>query len=159
MRLRYLLIPAALVLAVVAGTAGSPPAGGSIEGKVNYTGTPPKMKPIDMSKEPTCAKEYNPPLQTQNVVTGPGSALEHVVVYISAGEPPSPKPWLLLPLVARPPHGAPRPAHRAPRPAERSPVRSPERIRQRLHPLRSSHAPPSPSPPLRMRRCSLRSCC
>ena len=31
------------------------------DGKVTYTGTPPKMKPIDMSKEPVCAKEHNPP--------------------------------------------------------------------------------------------------
>jgi len=75
----------------MAGSAGPAPCG-TIEGKVTYTGTPPKMKPIDMSKEPTCAKEYNPPLQTQSVVTGTGSALQHVVVYISAGEPPSPIP-------------------------------------------------------------------
>jgi len=51
------------------------------------------MKPIDMSKEPTCAKEHNPPLLGENVVTGPGNALQYVVVYISAGEqsaqPPS----------------------------------------------------------------------
>jgi len=33
------------------------------------------MKPIDMSKEPTCAKEHNPPLLGENVVTGPGNAL------------------------------------------------------------------------------------
>src|SRR5437588_7652306 len=65
---------------------------GTIEGKVTYTGTPPKMKPIDMAKEPTCAKEHNPPEMAQNVVTGPGNALEYVVVYISAGGPPSPTP-------------------------------------------------------------------
>jgi hypothetical protein len=50
------------------------------------------MKPIDMSKEPTCAKEHTPPLETQNVTTGPGNALEYVVVYISAGEPSSQAP-------------------------------------------------------------------
>ena len=65
---------------------------GTIEGKVTYTGTPPKMKPIDMAKEPTCAKEHNPPEMAQNVVTGPGNVLEYVVVYISAGGPPSPTP-------------------------------------------------------------------
>jgi hypothetical protein len=91
MRYRYLLLPALVVLTVMAGSAGPAPSG-TVEGKVTYTGTPPKMKPIDMSKEPTCAKEYNPPLQTQSVVTGPGSALQYVVVYISAGEPPSPVP-------------------------------------------------------------------
>jgi hypothetical protein len=83
-----LLVPFAGVLAVsVLAKLANPPAGsGTIEGKVTYTGTPPKMKPIDMSKEPTCQKEHNPPLTTQNVVTGPGNTLQYVVVYISAGE-------------------------------------------------------------------------
>jgi Carboxypeptidase regulatory-like domain len=63
-----------------------PPAGTStIDGKVTYTGTPPKMKPIDMSKEPSCAKEHNPPELVQTVTTGPGNSLEYAVVYISAG--------------------------------------------------------------------------
>ncbi len=67
--------------------AAAPPAGtGTITGKVTYTGTPPKMKPIDMSKEPTCAKQHATPVTTENVVTGPGNALEWVVVYISAGD-------------------------------------------------------------------------
>jgi plastocyanin len=68
--------------------AGSPPpaGGGSISGKVTYTGTPPKMKPIDMSKEPSCAKQHTTPVMTENVATGPESALQYVVVYISAGD-------------------------------------------------------------------------
>jgi Carboxypeptidase regulatory-like domain len=65
---------------------------GMIEGKVTYTGTPPKMKPIDMSKEPACAKMYSSPQLTQNVVTGPGNTLEYVVVYISGGETSSSAP-------------------------------------------------------------------
>jgi hypothetical protein len=69
-----------------------PPAGGTITGKVTYTGTPAKMKPIDMSKEPICAKEHNPPAKTETVVTGPGNALEYVVLYISAGDKPSGPP-------------------------------------------------------------------
>jgi Carboxypeptidase regulatory-like domain len=92
MRLRYVLIPAAVVFAVAVGSAGPAPAGGGIEGKVTYTGTPPKMKPIDMSKEPTCQKEHNPPELTQNVATGPENALQYVVVYVSAGEKPSETP-------------------------------------------------------------------
>ncbi len=59
--------------------------GGTISGKVTYTGTPVKQKPIDMSKEPSCAKEHNPPATTETVVTGPNNTLENVVVYISAG--------------------------------------------------------------------------
>jgi plastocyanin len=65
----------------------APPAGsGSITGKVTYTGTPMKMKPIDMSKEPSCAKQHATPITTQNVTTGPGNTLQWVVVYISAGD-------------------------------------------------------------------------
>src|ERR1700741_513590 len=58
---------------------------GTISGKVTYTGTPVKQKPIDMSKEPSCAKQHTPPITTETVVTGPNNTLENVVVYISAG--------------------------------------------------------------------------
>jgi hypothetical protein len=63
------------------------PAGGSVSGKVTYEGTPAKQKPIDMSKEPSCAKQYGTPPTTETVVTGPNNSLENVVVYISAGAP------------------------------------------------------------------------
>src|SRR2546426_5636797 len=35
-----------------------PGAAGTISGKVTYTGTPPKMKPIDMAKEPNCVTQH-----------------------------------------------------------------------------------------------------
>jgi len=60
---------------------------GTISGKVTYTGTPAHQKPIDMSKEPTCAKQHPTPQTTETVVTGSGNSLENVVVYISAGAP------------------------------------------------------------------------
>ena len=63
------------------------PGGGTVTGKVTYTGTPAKPKPIDMAKEPSCAKQYTAPPMTENVVTGSGNTLEYVVVYISAGAP------------------------------------------------------------------------
>ncbi|MFZ0036030.1 MAG: carboxypeptidase regulatory-like domain-containing protein [Candidatus Acidiferrales bacterium] len=98
MKTRYFL---ALALLVAVSSAlvvlAAPPAGnGSITGKVTYTGTPPKMKPIDMSKEPTCAKQHTTPVMTENVVTGPGNALEDVVVYISAGAPETAAPTQTL---------------------------------------------------------------
>jgi plastocyanin len=65
---------------------GTPPAAGTISGKVTYTGTPPKMKPIDMSKEPSCAKQHTTPVMTENVATGPENSLQYVVVFISAGD-------------------------------------------------------------------------
>jgi hypothetical protein len=95
MRIKYFL---ALTIAVLMGGGmllfASPPAGsGSISGKITYTGTPPKMKPIDMSKEPTCAKQHaTAPVLTQNVTTGPGNTLQWVVVYISAGDQESSVP-------------------------------------------------------------------
>jgi plastocyanin len=67
--------------------AGPKPAGGTISGKVTYEGTPAKMKPIDMSKEPSCAKMYATPPLAEAVVTGAGNSLENVVVYVSAGAP------------------------------------------------------------------------
>jgi hypothetical protein len=91
MRSRYFLILAVVAIAVTVNSAGPAPTG-AIDGKITYAGTPPKMKPINMAQEPTCAKEHNPPLETQSVVTGPANALQYVVVYISAGEPPSPIP-------------------------------------------------------------------
>jgi hypothetical protein len=86
-----------LALVVAAGSAmvvlAGPPAGnGSITGKVTYTGTPPKMKPIDLSKEPARALQHTTPVMTQNVETGPGNVLEHAVVYISAGAPETAAP-------------------------------------------------------------------
>ena len=59
--------------------------GGTISGKVTYTGTPVKQKPIDMSKEPSCAKQHATPVTTETVVTGANNTLDNVVVYISAG--------------------------------------------------------------------------
>ena len=94
MKTKFFLILAAVVLISAAMVvAAAPPAGnGTITGKVTYTGTPPKMKPIDMSKEPSCAKQHATPVTTENVMTGPGNTLEDVVVYISAGDAGSSAP-------------------------------------------------------------------
>jgi len=60
---------------------------GTVSGKVSYTGTPAHQKPIDMSKEPSCAKQHATPITTETVVTGPNNALDNVVVYVSSGAP------------------------------------------------------------------------
>ena len=60
---------------------------GTVSGKVTFTGTPAKPKTIDMSKEPSCAKQHATPLTTESVVTGPNNGLENVVVYVSSGAP------------------------------------------------------------------------
>lgn len=59
--------------------------GGTISGKVTYSGTPAKQHAIDMSKEPSCAKQHATPVMTEGVVTGGNSALDNVLIYISAG--------------------------------------------------------------------------
>jgi len=84
----FLPILLVLLVSMALGTlAVPPPTGGTITGKVTYTGTPPKMKPIDMSKEPNCAKEHAAsPVLYENVVVGAGNTLEWSVVYVSAGD-------------------------------------------------------------------------
>lgn len=88
--------PAIGALALVAlGTAATdapaarPVAAGTITGTVTYTGTPPKMRPIDMSKEPACARAHPTPVMTETIVSGPGNTVQYSVVYISAGGPPA----------------------------------------------------------------------
>jgi len=58
---------------------------GTVSGKVTYTGTPVKQKPISMAKEPSCDKQHPTPITTETIVTGANNTLENVVVYISAG--------------------------------------------------------------------------
>lgn len=62
------------------------PRAGSISGTVTYTGTMPKMKVIDMAKEPSCAAQHKSPVTTESAIAGPNNSLEDVVVYISAGD-------------------------------------------------------------------------
>src|SRR5438270_11027496 len=85
------LMSAALAIGFVAMIAqrkvnAAPPSGGSVTGTIKLDGTPPHQKPIDMSKEPSCAAIHKDhPATTENVVVGPDGGLENVVVYISEG--------------------------------------------------------------------------
>ncbi len=87
MRAKVISITAALALIFAADLLHARAGGGTISGKITYEGTPAKPKPIDMSKEPSCAKQHATPIVTETVVTGPSNSLENVVVYISAGAP------------------------------------------------------------------------
>ena len=86
MRIKGVFLAGVAILAAATMTTAVPN-GGTVSGKVTYEGTPAKQKPIDMSKEPSCAKQHATALTTETVVTGPNNALENVVVYISAGAP------------------------------------------------------------------------
>ncbi len=59
---------------------------GKITGTVKLDGAAPRMKGIDMSKDPYCVKQHeNSPAHLENVVVGSGGGLENVVLYISEG--------------------------------------------------------------------------
>jgi Carboxypeptidase regulatory-like domain len=77
------------LVAVSGGVAGPPhraAIAGTISGKVTYTGTLPKIRTIDMAKEPSCVTQHSTPVTSEDAVTGPGNSVRYVVVYISAGD-------------------------------------------------------------------------
>lgn len=77
MRKKVSLLPALLLMPCVMFAT-------DLTGKVTVDGTVPKPKTIDMSKEPSCAKQYSTPPTTEAEVVGGSNALENVVVYISS---------------------------------------------------------------------------
>jgi plastocyanin len=79
-----LLVTAAATTGAVRLAANAP--ADTITGTVTYTGTLPKMKPIDMAKEPSCAADHKSPVMTESAVGGPNNSLQDVVVYVSAGD-------------------------------------------------------------------------
>jgi len=81
------LLAVSLGMSLLPAVSAAPPSAGKITGSVKLDGQAPHQKPIDMSKEPACAKSYSTPPTMENVLVGPNSALENVVVYISAGAP------------------------------------------------------------------------
>jgi hypothetical protein len=64
----------------------APPSGGGVTGTIKLDGVAPHQKPIDMSKEPTCAAQHKDhPITTEGVVAGADGGLANVVVYLSEG--------------------------------------------------------------------------
>jgi Carboxypeptidase regulatory-like domain len=65
------------------------PGGATVSGRVTVTGTVPKLKPLDLTKEPACVKMHqSDPLLPESIIIGPGNTLRNVVVYVSSGSPP-----------------------------------------------------------------------
>jgi plastocyanin len=58
---------------------------GKVTGTIKLDGTAPHQKPIDMSKEPSCAAQHSTPITTETVMAGNNGGLQNVVVYISEG--------------------------------------------------------------------------
>ena len=86
MQSRKIVMAATAVFTLITMTSARPQ-NGTISGRVTFDGTPAKAHTIDMSQEPSCAKQYAKPVLAENVVTGRENALENVVVYVSAGAP------------------------------------------------------------------------
>ncbi len=74
--------------AAPAGGAAAAPAAvanaGTISGVVNFAGTAPAMKTIDMSAEQTCADKHTTP-QTEETVVANNGKLKNVFIHITAG--------------------------------------------------------------------------
>jgi len=79
-----LLLLAAGLLRLTPGVGAAPTA--SISGTVKLDGPAPHQRPIDMSKDPSCAQSRaGAPAAAENVVVGANGGLANVVVYISHG--------------------------------------------------------------------------
>ncbi|HEX9417661.1 MAG TPA: hypothetical protein VGA81_01305, partial [Methylomirabilota bacterium] len=84
---------AVLALALAAWTRQPPPpaqGGGTVSGKVKFTGTKPAMPKIDMTEEPKCKAKYTaaPPTDEAVIVNANGT-LADVFVYVKSGLPAS----------------------------------------------------------------------
>ena len=79
--------PPAAAPAAPAASAANSAAGGTITGKVKFTGTAPRNKAIDMSEEAACKAKYKTPPTEETVVAGAANALANVFVYVKTGVP------------------------------------------------------------------------
>lgn len=70
-----------------ASAATASAAGGTISGKIKFTGTAPRNPTIDMSEEAACKGKYKTTPTEENVVAGPANALANVFVYVKSGVP------------------------------------------------------------------------
>ena len=85
------VLPLAVIVAFAVmvsepGVKAAPPSESGITGTIKLDGVAPHQKPIDMSKEPSCAAIHKDhPVTTEGVVAGADGSLANVVVYISEG--------------------------------------------------------------------------
>src|SRR5215467_3715414 len=70
--------PAAGAPAAGGGKAVDAATAGSVSGTIKLDGAAPKMRPINMAAEPSCAKEHaSSPATTQDVLVGGGGGLQN----------------------------------------------------------------------------------
>ena len=89
-----------VVLAVaVALTMASVAVAGTVSGTVTYDDKVPKLKPISMDADPTCAAKHDGPVPSEVLVLGADNALANVFVQVTnppAGDHPAPSKPVLI---------------------------------------------------------------
>jgi hypothetical protein len=68
-----------------AGPASMNAAAASVKGVVKFEGTVPKGKPVNMSADPSCAKQHSAPVLVQEIATDSKGDLQNVIVYVAEG--------------------------------------------------------------------------
>ncbi|HLW88030.1 MAG TPA: carboxypeptidase regulatory-like domain-containing protein [Terriglobales bacterium] len=104
MKSRKFVLLVALVVTVLISSRREAHAGGpinvtgtstSLKGTVKFQGTVPAAKPINMSADPSCAKQHSSPAMSQEILADAKGDLQNVVVFVSEGlgdrtfDPPS----------------------------------------------------------------------
>jgi plastocyanin len=58
---------------------------GTLVGKVNFQGQPPKLKPLSMEADPVCAKKHSDPVYPETVVANRNNTLRNILVRVKTG--------------------------------------------------------------------------
>jgi hypothetical protein len=66
--------------------------GGTVTGKVAFTGDKPKLGTLDMSAQPKCEAKHTGPVKSEEVVVNPNGTLKYAFVWVKAGLPAD-KQW------------------------------------------------------------------
>jgi plastocyanin len=61
--------------------------GGTISGRLAFSGSAPRRTPIDMGEEPVCAQKHSSPALTETVVVNDNGTLRNVFLYVKSGLP------------------------------------------------------------------------
>ena len=70
--------------------------GGTITGKVAFTGTAPKMATLDMSAQPKCEAKHSGGVRSEEVIVNSNGTLKNAFVWVKAGLPAD-KQWAVPP--------------------------------------------------------------
>lgn len=89
------IISTLVVVAMMAASASA----ATITGTVKYDGKVPKLKPINMSADPMCAKKHSSPAESEVLVLGPGNTMANIFVHIKSGVPAKDYPVPSKPVV------------------------------------------------------------